>query len=142
MYYIKKYPNLTNLTKGGDGIEGYKHTKETKRKFSEQKKGEKNPFFQHKHSNKTLKNLSKKGKERWDKGMFSKPPAMFGKHNSSSKKRIIINPQGQESIVYSLEKFCNENKLSLFVFRKNINLGPILKSRNKNNIGWEIKEDL
>lgn len=37
---------LHNITDGGEGISGYKHTDETKKLFSEQRQGRKNPKLQ------------------------------------------------------------------------------------------------
>ena len=37
--------HLLNLTDGGEGVSGMKHTEETKKKISESGKGEKNPMF-------------------------------------------------------------------------------------------------
>jgi group I intron endonuclease len=34
-----------NMTEGGDGLKGYRHTEETKRKMSESRKGARNPFY-------------------------------------------------------------------------------------------------
>lgn len=58
MYYIAKYDtfgkNGFNMTTGGNGIRGYKHTDEHKRKLSENMSGENNPFFGKKHSETVL----------------------------------------------------------------------------------------
>lgn len=50
VYYINKYKTTNhnfgyNLTNGGDGIVGYKHSEETKKKLSESHKGEKHWKF-------------------------------------------------------------------------------------------------
>lgn len=65
-FYIKKYntlaPNGYNLTIGGDGTFGYKHTKETKRKVSlhhHNVKGNNNPMYGKNHSQKTKEKISK-----------------------------------------------------------------------------------
>jgi group I intron endonuclease len=55
-----------NLTSGGEGKSGYKHTEETKKMLSElakNKKGAANPFFGKKHSNKS-KNLIRKSRSK------------------------------------------------------------------------------
>lgn len=62
-YWIAEYdclwPNGYNLTVGGDGVKGYRHTGEYKRKMSEAKKGkmigENNPFYGKKHTIKSIK---------------------------------------------------------------------------------------
>lgn len=40
-YWISFYPNLINVTKGGDGSEGFCHSEETRRKLSAANKGRK-----------------------------------------------------------------------------------------------------
>lgn len=177
-HYIKLFSHLTNLTEGGEcGSQGYKHTEETKRFFREERKsgfrkgckhskntrkllsqqrkgkrkGEENSFYGKHHSEKTLKILSQKGKERWVKGITKRPPIMIGKDNPSSKKRILIDPTGKEHIVYSLRKFCEEHMLAVQILKRNINKGkiqaPVKKEdldrqryKSKNTIGWEIKQ--
>jgi len=51
--------NMTNGGNGGSTNEGKPHTAETIRKMSEQKKGDKNPFFRKQHSDEVKRNLSK-----------------------------------------------------------------------------------
>ena len=48
-----------NLTNGGDGTSGYKHTEETKRKNSEAHTGSNNVWFGKTHSQETLDKMSK-----------------------------------------------------------------------------------
>lgn len=70
--FIKKYGSKNseigyNLTFGGEGSSGYKHTSENKKKMSILKQGifngSSNPFYGLKHSEETKINLSKKQKE-------------------------------------------------------------------------------
>lgn len=65
-YYIKQYstkhPNGYNLTDGGNGISGFKHSDEAKKKMSESTKGKKHPQYG--------KPISKEAKE---KSMLSQP---------------------------------------------------------------------
>jgi hypothetical protein len=49
---------LHNLTNGGDGVSGFKHSEETKRKQSEAHKGEKSPNYGKTFSEETRKKLS------------------------------------------------------------------------------------
>ena len=63
-FFIKKYSNLVNLTIGGDGGQGFKHSLETKLKMSQDRKGEKSPLFGIKKSKETILNFSKAAKNR------------------------------------------------------------------------------
>ena len=72
-YYIKEYDsykNGYNQTEGGDGLSGFKHTEESKRKISERNKGklkgennpmwkigENHPLYGKKHTPKTRKKI-------------------------------------------------------------------------------------
>jgi hypothetical protein len=53
---------LRNMTNGGDGISGYCHTEETKKRIS--KSGEENPFYGKKHSPETLEKMREASKNR------------------------------------------------------------------------------
>ena len=72
-YWIAEYgcswPNGYNLTMGGDGVSGYRHTDEYKRKKSEAMKGkgtgEGNPFYGKKHTIKAIKKMSEYQGARW-----------------------------------------------------------------------------
>ena len=76
---------LTNMTWGGDGVSGYKHSEEYKKMMSEAMKGEKNPMFgKNAYANKTeeeMKIIRKKMSER-TKG--EKNP-MFRKNQYANK---------------------------------------------------------
>lgn len=43
--YNYEHPDGFNFTRGGDGTSGYTHTEETKRKMSEERRGENNPMY-------------------------------------------------------------------------------------------------
>jgi group I intron endonuclease len=152
-YYIKVYENLTNLTDGGEGAFGYKHTDEIKKLMSINRTGEKNGFYNKTHTHETKKFLSDNNKEyfkthdnpfknkkhnentkliisqitkkRWENGTLHAPPLLLGKDNPSSKKRIFLSPLGEYHIVYSTKKFCTERNLSYETIKKNINKGVI-----------------
>lgn len=51
-----------NLTEGGEGICGYRHTPETRAKMSEERKGEKNSFYGRHHTKETKKINSERHK--------------------------------------------------------------------------------
>ena len=56
--------DLTNLTDGGEGISGFRHTEETRKTLSEKNKGKPAAFKGRKHSEKTKAILSALGKKR------------------------------------------------------------------------------
>ena len=74
IYWIKefdtKYPNGYNLTNGGDGTLGFHHTKESKRKMSEAKKGKITWMKGKKHTEESKRKMgeSHKGCIPWNKG--------------------------------------------------------------------------
>ena len=89
IYYIEKYRNtiqLYNLTNGGDGTRGHKHTEESKIKMRVARKGkcagENNSFYGKTHSEDTRKKISlaRLGKpgtwigKTWDSGRSSEYP--------------------------------------------------------------------
>jgi len=51
--------NLCNMTDGGDGSTGCIPSQETRKKMSENRKGEKNGFFGKKHTDEVMKKMSK-----------------------------------------------------------------------------------
>ncbi len=78
---------LKNLTEGGDGLSGHKHSEETKKKMSESRSGSKNPNFGKKFSEEHKKKLSeaKKG----DKN----PKYWSGKKFSEDHKKRLSKPK-------------------------------------------------
>lgn len=79
---LKPECNLREICTSNFGI---KFTEETRRKMSEARKGDKNPFYGKRHSVKTREKLSDS-----HKGLQSgKNHPMFGKHHSEETKRNI-----------------------------------------------------
>lgn len=75
IYYIKLYdaqnnPNFYNLAPGGESgvggpkFKGHKHTDESRRKISENNKGEKNAFYGKKHTEETKQHMKEMAKHR------------------------------------------------------------------------------
>jgi group I intron endonuclease len=169
-YYIRTIPNLTNHTEGGDSPSGHKMSDVTRKKMSESRMGENNPFFGKSHSDESRELISKsiikipkneeygfrgrnhkesskkkmaiKAKERADRGELPKLPVMFGKDNPASKMRIFISPSGERFIVYNLRKFCKENDLSHQIIFKNINNGIIQKPTDKKKLSRQRRKSL
>ena len=104
-YWIKTLnsmkPNGYNMTDGGEGTHGYKHTEESKCKMSELKKekykGENNPLYGKHHSEETKEKISNgnKGKVR-TKEMKEK----ISINNAKNKKTIFVNINNNECLVF------------------------------------------
>ena len=97
---IKKYDALENgynLTEGGEGTIGFRHTEETKKKMSKSHMGEKNPMYgKHRH-------FSKKTRE-----MMSK--TRMGSVNAHAKKYVVITLEGKKIFGRGLAEFCRNYK--------------------------------
>ena len=108
-YWITEYdclwPNGYNLTVGGDGVKGYRHTDEYKRKMSDAMKGKgtgkDNHFYGKRHTIKSIKKMSEYQSNRWTvearkelsesyKGKFvgEDNPFYKKKHKQSSKDKM------------------------------------------------------
>lgn len=75
-----------NMTFGGEGLLGYKHTDETKQKMSESRKGERNPNFG-KHWGKTSWTEEEKLTKSIERTGEGNP--MHGKHQSAEARKKI-----------------------------------------------------
>lgn len=121
MYYIKKLntkiPNGYNLTDGGEGLNGYHHTEESRKKLSESLKGRVSPRKGIKLSDEAKAKLSEshKGQKAWNKGIpqteehkRKQSIAMKGRKLSEetlnklseSKKGLLLNRKDQSKTVY------------------------------------------
>lgn len=84
IYYIKKFktktPNGYNMTDGGDGTTGRKHTDETKEKLSKIR-GEKASMYGKKHTSEAKKKMSD--------AQLGDKNHNFGKHHSENSKNKI-----------------------------------------------------
>ena len=154
IYYIgwyDTYNNGYNLTLGGEGQSGFKHSEETKKKMSKNHAdvlGKKNPMFGKKRPDLVAKNKQVKyvgenngmfGKKRPDlvernkNNKGKKYPKRSGKNNNQSKSIILIHPNNFE------EKFdCikdAENKYNL----SGGNLSKVAKGKRKSCGGFKCK---
>lgn len=160
---------LRNLTDGGDGGCGYRHTKEHKKYISKILKGRKHSF----ESIQKIKEKRKKqvfSKEHMDAFKYSrknKPLTEEHKqkisvghigilHTDKTKNHLskinskgiytFISPEGKKFTHHSIKQFAKEQDLSKFLLYENVNKGVIsvkkpsqLKHNGKKTIGWEIK---
>ena len=95
IFYIKKYDPQFNFTEGGDGVSGFRHSEETRKKISETNKG-KTPWNKGKinvYSEETRKKMSesKKGENH----------PMYGKtHSEETKKKMSEAQKGENHPMY------------------------------------------
>jgi group I intron endonuclease len=121
-YYIELYKNkgcdLVNLTSGGEGCEGYKHTDENKKK------------------------MSKIQKEFWKKGIHKFIPSYKGcKHSDSERKNIsqrqlgeLNHNYGKKTPDHIREKI--SKKLGIEIEINNIKYPSLRQAAKSLNIQW------
>jgi len=102
-YYISINSNLTNLTEGGDGTNGFKHSEYTKLKMSELRKGDGNNFYGKSHDDKTKKILSEITKKRLENPIFIKNLRDKGLSQWKNKSDVeklnnVINQKNRRNI--------------------------------------------
>lgn len=85
-YYIRKYDPKFNFTEGGDGISGFEHSEETRKKMSEATKGKNNPNYG--------KTLSKETKRKISEARKGK------KHSEKTKRKMSEAKKGKKSPTY------------------------------------------
>lgn len=86
MHYIKLFdtfntPHGLNLTKGGEGASGYKHTEKAIEVMHQANSGENNPFYDKIHTKKTLKLMSQ--------AKLGKNHPMYNKHHTEKTKESL-----------------------------------------------------
>ncbi len=112
---LKKGP-LLNLTDGGQGIFGHKHSKKSKQKMSLSQSGKNHPSFG--------KHLSKEHKEKISDALTGTKNPFYGKHHTPKSKRklsvlrtgkeyksikwVLTFPNKQIKIIKNLRKFCRK----------------------------------
>lgn len=140
-YFIKLYDsfgvNGYNMTLGGDGISGYKWTKEQRENMSKVQKGlltgEKNGMYRKTHSTETRKKIANrhypKGKDHpgFGKTRKTKPE----EYDSQRKSFHIFYQDGTDEIIKGKERFCKERGYNTGAF---YNLLKGKKNRHKDII--------
>ena len=93
IFYIKKYDPQFNFTEGGDGVSGFRHSEETRKKISESQKGENNPMYGKKHSEESRKKISE--------ALKGENHPMYGKtHSEETKKKMSEAQKGENNPMY------------------------------------------
>ena len=82
---LKTFDEGYNMTVGGDGIRGFKHTEETKKKMSEDRKGSKNCNWGKKFSQETCLKISK---NKMGTGVGPRPHTHGWQHSEDAKRKI------------------------------------------------------
>ena len=118
---------LVNMTDGGDGGNGVIITEERKKELSKLMKGEKNPFYGKKHSEKTRLIISKKAigrkvteetKEKISKSFKINGHPWTGKHLSIEHRKKLSNIRTGKAISEETkEKLRNNSPKSIVLYR-------------------------
>lgn len=137
---IKEYNTFKsgyNLTLGGNGNGGFKHSEKTKKKISVARKGKygkrgkDHPNFGKTHTEETKKKISEA--EKGEKNH------MYGKRGNKSpkaKKYIITTPEGEEIFIHGLRNFCKNYKKEKL---RHQNLSRVAKGKLKYSKGYKCR---
>jgi hypothetical protein len=82
-YMIAVLPNLRNLTRGGEGVSGYKHTKESLRKMSEGNKKE---------------NFTAEQRKKWSLGQMGNTNCLGYKHTEEARANMSKAQEGNTNV--------------------------------------------
>ena len=143
-HYISLYRswgfNLLNMTIGGEGVSGYKYTKEDRLKRSIKMLGDKNHFYGKKHTLESRKIISEVDRYGEKNAMYGKKHKEISKSMSNKKIGIydgVNNPRAKKLYQYDLDN----NLIKCWDFAKecadfyNISRGNISTfSKNNTNV--------
>lgn len=129
------FKNGYNMTTGGEGFNGYRHSEETKKKIKlnnskywKNKKipektrekirqtligryaGEKNPFFGKTHSDETKKKVSEAGKNRPIETYYQKPVVQLDKDSGAIIKKFLSCAEAQRTLKINNVSVCCNGK--------------------------------
>lgn len=143
---IKRYPEgpLTNLTDGGEGPTGLKHTPEAKEKMSNTWFGNADPWNKGKkmseeyrktlsdaHLGQIIPESTRLAVSKAHKGKKQTVEWIEKKVNSMCKKTYkLVSPEGKEYIIKNYNKFCKEHNLSTG------SISNVLSKKYKQYNGW------
>jgi len=130
---------LTNISDGGDGYSGFKHSEKVKEKISKIHKGRK--LTEEHKSLLSIKNkeaLTKKGGKFTEehieklKKANSRPRGPMSDNSKIARcnKYLITSPEGVEHEVSNIAEFCNKNNISVKEMRR-------IAHKNKTYQGWK-----
>jgi group I intron endonuclease len=142
--------NGYNLTWGGDGTYGYKHTEESKMKMSEKRRGEPSHRKGKHHSEETKRKMSErviemglyKGRKNpmFDVHRFGINSPHYEKTHSEETKQIIgdknskiytfLSPENNVISIKNLKSFCSKNNLNYSC------MNNVLSGRHKQHKGY------
>lgn len=141
IYYYKKQNKSYNITDGGDGIKGYKHSEETKKKIGENSREVmKNPDTRKKLSERMKINNPMKDpdiRRKMSNAKKGKPSNFKGKHHSEESKEKLYKSVSQFSLDGNLiatyksikEAASNNNMYSSHI-------GSVCKGDRKTAVGY------
>jgi len=139
--YIRQLQPRFNFTEGGDGMSGFRHSEETRKKMSEARKGENHPMYGKTHSEETRKKMSESQK--------GENNPMYGKTLSEKTRKKISESQNTTGF-YRVTKQKDNNCKQGFTWRyqypykstrktiSSTDLKKLEKKVRKEGLEWKI----